>query len=62
MTEISKGMETDSYPGLTGKQLLELLQELTPEQLEKRVVVSVKDISGRSGETLANFCLNKRAL
>lgn len=42
------------YPGITGRELLEKLQELSPEELEQRVVICVMD-SGRSNYALGNF-------
>lgn len=42
------------YPGVTGRELLEKLQKLSPEELEKRIVIGVMD-SGRSNCTLRNF-------
>ena len=29
------------YPGITGRELLEKLQELSPEDLEKRIVIGI---------------------
>lgn len=42
------------YPGITGRELLEKLQKLSPEDLEKRIVIGVMD-SGRSNCVLGNF-------
>lgn len=42
------------YPGITGKELLEKLQGLTPEDLEKRIVVGVMD-QGEANCVLGNF-------
>lgn len=42
------------YPGITGKELLEKLQGLSREDLEKRIVIGVMD-SGRSECVLGNF-------
>lgn len=33
-------------PGITGKELLEQLQKLSPDDLEKRIVVGVMDREG----------------
>lgn len=42
------------YPGITGKELLKKLQELSPEDLEKRIVIGVMDLGG-SNCILGNF-------
>ncbi|MBP3664743.1 MAG: hypothetical protein J6J03_06225 [Tyzzerella sp.] len=34
------------YPGITGRELLEKLQELSSKDLEKRIVIGVMDRSG----------------
>lgn len=42
------------YPGITGKELLKKLQGLSPEDLEKRIVIGVTDLGG-SNCILGNF-------
>ena len=34
------------YPGITGRELLEKLQELSSKDLEKRIVIGVMDRNG----------------
>lgn len=45
------------YPGITGRELLEKLQELSPEDLEKRIVIGVVDSMewGEPDPLLGNF-------
>ena len=43
------------YPGITGRELLEKLQELSPEDLDKRIVIGVEEVTGKGPVFLRNF-------
>lgn len=45
------------HPGITGRELLEKLQELSPEDLEKRIVIGIIDSMewGEPDYALGNF-------
>lgn len=44
------------YPGITGRELLEKLQELSPEDLEKRIVIGIINSSWAEPDyDLVNF-------
>lgn len=43
------------YPGITGRELLEKLQELSSEDLNKRIVIGVEESTGNGLVFLRNF-------
>ena len=47
-------MNTEN-PGITGRELLEKLQELSPEDLDKRIVIGVEEVTDKGTVSLRNF-------